>query len=512
MHKGKTWVLGLAAALIAVPQILWAASVAVVSVPAALTTMDPYDCSDTLSQAVAKSFYEGLFELDENNNVLPRLATSWHADASGRIYTLNLRREVTFSDGTPFNGEAVKINFERVANPANHLKRFGLYNNIDHVEVINDYQVKIFLKKPFSAFINQLAHPSGVMMSPTALQKYGSRGIGSHPVGTGPYTLVKFSAAQGMTVTKNPNYWRKGYPKLDGIEWKVVPDNNTRVNMLVNGQTHMATTLPLEEIDRIKDHEQITIEARPSVIQRYVSLNTRIKPFDNPRVRQALNFAINKEALVKAAFYGYAVPLEGVLPQGIEYNIKLGPWPYDPEKARRMLRDAGYPNGFESTLWATYDDATTKKILQFLQQELAQVGVKVTLRALNVGQEAAMVEDVQKPEESRVRMLYTGWSSSTAEADWGLRPVFATSEQPPQGANTAYYSRRFVDEGLIKALATTNRLEKNRLYTAIQRQIWIDAPWLFLVSQKNVYAHAKKLQDFYVMPDGSLFFENAHFE
>lgn len=509
--KQSLCALAAAAALGSVSTFGWAAT-ATIAVQNTLSTLDPYDCSDTLSQAVAKSFYEGLFEFDQDNNLIPRLATSWSADKSGLVYTVNLRQGVKFSDGTPFNGAAVKVNLERVANPANHLKRYGLYSNIDHVEVVNDAEVKIYLKKPFSAFINQLAHPSGVMISPAALQKYGNKDIAFHPVGTGPYTLVKWSPADGVTAVKNPHYWRQGLPKLDGINWKIVPENNTRASMLLTGESQAATALPYEQIKTLKTKSTITVEARPSVIQRFVSFNTFAKPFDNPKVRQALNYAVNKDALVKVAFNGYAVPSEGVLPPGIEFNTKLGPWPYNPQKARELLKEAGYPNGFETTLWSAYNHTTAQKIIQFLQQQFAQVGVKVQVRALETGQEVSMVEDVPKPEDAKVRMLYTGWSSSTGEADWGIRPLLATAEHPPRGYNTAYYSNKAVDNGLMQALATTDKAAKAKIYDQIQKQIWNDAPWIFLVTEKNVYAHVKNFKDFYVMPDGNLFFENAHFE
>lgn len=487
------------------------AATATVAVQATFSTLDPYDSSDTLSQAVAKSFYEGLFEFDQDNNLIPKLATSWSADKAGLVYTINLRHGVTFSDGTPFNASAVKVNLERVANPANHLKRYGLYGNIDHVEVVNEYQAKIYLKKPFSAFINQLAHPSGVMISPAALTQYGKE-IGRHPVGTGPYVFVKWVPADGMTVKKNPNYWQKGLPKLDGIEWKCVTENNTRANMLLTGEATFTSTLPYELINKLKTDPKVEVEARPSVIQRYVSFNTLAKPFDNPKVRQALNYAVNKDALIKVAFNGYAIPAEGVLPKGIEYSEKLGPWPYDPKKARELLKEAGYPNGFETTLWSSYNHSTAQKIIQFLQQQFAQVGVKVQVRALETGQSVALVEDVQKPQDAQVRMYYVGWSSSTGEADWGIRPLLDSKLAPPVGFNTAYYSNKAVDDGLIKALSTTDKAEKAKIYDSIQKQIWHDAPWIFLVTEKNVYAHAKNFKDFYVMPDGNLFFEKAHFD
>lgn len=145
-----------AALVLAMPFAANAEKVVTAAVNSTFTTMDPYDANDTLSQAVAKSFYEGLFEFNQKNERVPCLATDFTASQDGLTYTINLRKGVKFSDGTPFNGEAVKINLERAANPENHLKRYNLYGNIKNVEVVNDYQVKVHLKEPFSAFINQL--------------------------------------------------------------------------------------------------------------------------------------------------------------------------------------------------------------------------------------------------------------------------------------------------------------------------------------------------------------------
>lgn len=150
------------------------------------TTLDPYDANDTLSQAVAKSFYQGLFGLDKEMKLKNVLAESYTVSDDGLTYTLKLRQGVKFQDGTDFNADAVKANLDRASNPENRLKRYNLYKNIDKTEVIDPSTVNITLKQPFSAFINILAHPATAMISPAALEKYGKK-IGFHPVGTGPY-------------------------------------------------------------------------------------------------------------------------------------------------------------------------------------------------------------------------------------------------------------------------------------------------------------------------------------
>lgn len=245
----------------------------------------------------------------------------------------------------------------------------------------------------------------------------------------------------------------------------------------------------------------------PSIVQRYISFNMQQKPFDNPKVRQAINYAINKEALAKVAFSGFADPMDSVAPKGVDYSVKLGPWPYDPKKARELLKEAGYPNGFESTLWSAYNHTTAQKVIQFVQQQLAQVGIKVQVQALEAGQRVERVESAQDPATAPVRMYYVGWSSSTGEADWALRPLLASESFPPRLFNTAYYKNEVVDNNIAKALTTTDRAEKTRLYTEAQQQIWKDAPWAFLVTERSLSVRARNLAGFYVMPDWNFNFD-----
>ena len=204
-------------------------------------------------------------------------------------------------------------------------------------------------------------------------------------------------------------------------------------------------------------------------------MNVTQKPFDNPKIRRALNYAINKDALIKVAFAGYAVPAEGPVPPAIDFAARYKPWPYDPAKARELLKEAGYPNGFTTTLWSSHNHSTAQKVLQFTQQQLAQVGVKVTVTAMDAGQRAAQVESVGV-QDTGVRLFYTGWSASTGEADWALSPLFSTRAAPPKQFNTAFYSNPQVDKDLTDALATTDRAEKQKLYQDAQDRIWADAP------------------------------------
>jgi glutathione transport system substrate-binding protein len=478
----------------------------VFAVASTFTTTDPYDANDTLSQAMAKSFYEGLYGFDKDMKMIPVLAESYAVSQNGLVYTVKLRKGIKFHDGTDFKAEAVKANFDRVTNPDNKLKRYGLYNNIAKTEVVDDYTARITLKTAFSAFINNLAHPSGVMISPTALAKYG-KDIASNPVGTGPFKFVEWNRTDYLKVAKFDGYWRKGYPKVDTITWKPVVDNNTRSSVMQTGEAHFTYPVPYEMAEVLKSKPDLELVTAPSIIVRYLSMNTQQKPFDNPKVREAINYAINKDAVAKVAFGGYATPADAIVPEGVEYSVKLGVWPYDVAKAKQLLAEAGYPNGFETELWSAYNHSIAQKVTQVLQQQLQQVGIKTKITLLEAGQRVAQVESQQEPgSKAPVKLYYVGWSASTGEADWALRPLLYSESWPPKLFNTAYYKNDQVDADIKGALLTTNTGEKAKLYKDAQERIYKDAPWAPLVTEKLLSAKNKKLSGVYTMPDGSFDF------
>ncbi len=504
MRKGVITA-GLLSSALALPA--WAAKDAVIAVASTFTTLDPYDANDTLSQAVAKSFYQGLFSFDKDMKLVNVLAESYEASSDGLTYTIKLRSGVKFQDGTDFNATAVKTNIDRASNPDNHLKRYNLFKYVASTEAVDANTVKITLKQPFSAFINNLAHPAAVMISPTALQKYG-KDIGFHPVGTGPFIFETWNQTDFVKVKKWDGYWKKGYPKIDSITWRPVVDNNTRAAMLQTGEATFAFPVPFEQAKRLEGNSKLDVVTTPSIMQRYISLNVTQKPFDNPKVREALEYAVNRQALAKVAFAGYATPATGIVPPTIDFAQSYPAIKYDPAKARALLKEAGYPNGFETTLWSSHNHSTAQKVLQFTQQQLAQVGVKVKVTAMDAGQRAAEVES-KGQKESGVRMFYTGWSASTGEADWALTPLFATTSWPPAIFNTAFYSNPQVDKDLSDALKTTDREQKAKLYKDAQDRIWSDRPWIPLVVEQLLSANNKNLTGFYVMPDTSFNFDEV---
>ena len=470
----------------------------VVGVPDNLTGLDPADLNDNISQSAARLMFEGLYVLDRNMKLVPALAESYEANETATEFVFHLRKGVVFHDGTPFNADAVKFSFDRAGNPANHLKRQSLFVMIDHTDVVDPYTVKVTLKYPFGAFVNDLAHPGAMIVSPKSVQRYGKE-MTRHPSGTGRYEFVSWTP-DTLKMKKNEHYWKPGLPKIDTITYRTVPENGARIAMLQTGEAQFIFPVPPEMIKAVENSPNITVFNEPSILGRFVAMNNLRKPFNDIRVRQALNYAIDKQAFIKVVFSGYADPLDSTMPPLLGFYVKQGEWPYDPAKAKALLAEAGYPNGFETTLTGIAN-TMGQRGMQFIQQQLAAVGVRVKVEPLEAGVLTAKEFNIQKPSDSTIEMLYAAWSSSTGDADWGTRPILYTKAFPPVLSNLAFYSNPITDAAIEKGLSTTDTKIRAAAYAQVQAQAWKDAPWIFLAVEHNLAAYSKKLTGAYMRPD-----------
>lgn len=478
-----------------------------IAVDANFTSMNPHDTNDTLSYSAQKTMYQGLFGFDKKMKVVPVLATNYKVSKDGTVYTINLKKGIKFQDGTPFNAKAVKVNIDRLANPKNHLKRHSLFAMVKKTVPVDQDTVKIYLKKPFGAFINNLAHPAGMMISPKALKKWGKK-VARHPVGTGPFKFKEWVPGDHLTVVKNKNYWQKGYPKVDKITFKPVPENGSRIAMLKTGEADFIYPVPPEQAKKIDGKNNISVQAKPSIIVQYLSMNTMKKPFNDPKVRKAVNYAINKKAYLKVVDNGFGKVQDSVIAPKTQFYAKQQVYQYNPQKAKQLLKEAGYPNGFSTQVWGE-NNSTTMKGMQFLQQQLAIVGIKLKIVPMESGTMSSKIWSVKNPKNAKVQMYYGGWSPSTGDADWGIRPLLSGNAFPPKAYNTAYYNNPKVTKLITAAIRTAVPKQRKKLYAQIQKQVWNDAPWAFLSVQDTLSGKKNYVKGVYLLPDGSLSTQNA---
>ncbi len=477
-----------------------------VGVPTNLTGLDPADVNDTLSQSACRLMMQGLYGFDKDMNLIPVLAESYTANDTATEFTFKLRTGISFHDGTPFDAAAVKANFDRVTNPANHLKRTSLYEMVDHTDVVDPTTVRFVLKNPFGAFVPTIAHPAGMQISPKAIQQYGTE-ISRNPVGTGPFKFVNWSA-DTLKVTKNDKYWKPNLPQLASVTFRSVPENGARLAMLQAGEAQFIYPMPPEMIKAVEHNANITVNNAPSIYERYVAMNVMKHPYNDLRVRQALNYAVDKAAFAKVVWNGYEDPADSPIPPHLAFHVAQQPWPYDPAKAKQLLKEAGVGDGFDTEIWAN-TVTISLRAMQFLQQQLGAVGVRLKVTPLEAGLLGSKIWNVQRPADSDLE-LYTGaWSSSTGDADWGLRPLFGSQAWPPKLFNVGYYSNKDLDADLAAALATADSKKRAALYADAQKLIWNDAPWIFLGVDRNLSAQSKKLNGLYMIPDGGLLIEEA---
>jgi glutathione transport system substrate-binding protein len=345
-----------------------------------------------------------------------------------------------------------------------------------------------------------------MMLSPKAIQQYG-RDITRNPVGTGPFGFVSWSA-DTLKVARNDKYWREGWPKLNSVTFRSTPENGARIAMLQTGEAQFIYPVPPEMLRVIDRNPNIAIINAPSIYVRYVAMNVTKKPFDDIRVRQALNFATDKAAFARVVWSGQEDPLDSPLPPHLAFYKKQGEWPHDVEKAKKLLAEAGVGPNFQTEMWGS-NNTTTQRGMQFMQQQLANVGIKLTVTPLEAGLLTQKIWTVAGPQESQLQTYFGAWSSSTGDADWGLRPLFWGNGAPPRLYNVGYYRNDAVDKDIEDALATADSAKRAQLYASAQKRIWDDAPWVFLGVDRVLAAHAKKLTGVYQIPDGGLLLDEG---
>ncbi len=459
-------------------------------------SLDPQNTQSNPGEQVNRMMYENLVRFSTKMQIEPALAESWTQSADGLVWTFKLRKGVRFHDGTPFDAKAVKYFFDRVLGDEKPFKASLYTPFVQGAQVVDDATVRVTLKQPFAAFLFRLAHSAGGIVSPAAHQKWG-KDLTLHPSGTGPLKFVEWVKSDHVALERNDAY-RGGRPLLDRVVVKTVREDAARVLMLEAGDADLILNIPPEDIPRLRKDPRFTIDSIPTARALYVVINVKKKPLDDVRVRQALNYAVNRESIVKNLFQGNAEAISGIVAPLQNGYAKLPGYAYDPKKAKELLAQAGAA-GLKAKLWSPKGRYVKDfELAQAVQQDLAAVGVEATLSTMEWG--AYLSATKTAPEQTDRELFLLGWSPSTGEAQWGIFPLLHFTQLAPKGDNRGFFASKTLDDAVDKATAATSDQARLGALREAQQIIIKEAPAIFLISPNMIVGASKKVHGVVNLP------------
>jgi peptide/nickel transport system substrate-binding protein len=471
-------------------------------------SLDLANATDGESIKAGIQVLENLVIFGKNSmDVEPQLAESWKVSDDGLTWTFKLRKGVKFHDGTPFNAKAVYDSFARVIDKSHPFYGFGKWKyvnmslgTVNAIKIIDDYTIALVTQKPYAPLLNNLALWLCPILSPKAMEQYKDQ-IGLNPVGTGPFKFVKWVKDDQIILERNNDYWGEK-AKLDRIILKSIPEPSARLMALQSGTVDIADDLDPDSINLVKKEAKHAIIERPSINVGYLALNTEKPVLKDPRVRQAINHAIDKVTLIKTIFQGLAVPAKNPFAPSIwGYNDSIKEYEYSPDKAKKLLAEAKFDMNTELELWAMPVSRAYMpepvKTAELIQAYLAAVGIKAKIVRHEWG------AYLEKTANGLHDMCMLGWLGGNADPDnflYGL--LSADLAKTPGAANVALWKNAEYTEICLKAQKIFDKGERTKLYMKAQELFHADAPWVPLVHSTVVRCYSKKLHDVPLRPNG----------
>ncbi len=460
-------------------------------------TMDPHFALDAPTFTILDHMVETLLELTPKGEIVPKLAEKWEVSSDATEFTLKLRKGIKFHDGTPFNAEAVKVTFDRLLDPKVAIRYRFLVAPISTVTVVDEFTVKMKTKMPFAALVSNLTHQATGIQSPESLKASWDKAV-AKPVGTGAFVFKEWVPGNKFVMARNNNYWGKK-ALLEEVTWRVIPDDASRVVALETGEVHVAVRIPPFDIPRLKANPKLTVMDAASVRTIYLGFNCLKEPFNDKRVRQAINYAVNKEAIVKHVLGGVGRVSDAAISPGIFGYTPIKTYEYNIEKAKALLAEAGFPKGFETTLHPAvgryYMDAS---VCTAVAADLLKVGIRAEIKMMEWGTYLPSILREKDQVEHKIYML--GWGCVTGDADYGLYTLFHSKQWPKVGMNASFYGNEKLDQLLDGARSTANPEERKKLYKEALTIIHEEAPWLFLHSEVQMVGTRANVKGIIVHP------------
>lgn len=475
-----------------------------------ISTLDPAIGYDWQNWSMIKALFNGLMDYEAGTyNLEPDLAKSFTISPDGKIYTFKLREDVKFHNGRKLTAEDIKFSIERAINPKTQspgqgffwsIKGFdemvaGKTTQLSGMTVIDPYTLKIELSRPDATFLHVMAINFAFAVPKEEVEKYG-QDFGKHPVGTGAFKMKEWKLGQNVVYERNPDYYKTGLPRLDKIVFEVGQEPTVALLRLQRGEVDiLGDGIPPARFLQVKNdpkNADLIIEGG-QLHTGYVSMNVRVKPFDNKKVRQAVNMAINKDRVCKI-INNRAVPANQPLPPAMPgYDKEYKGYAFDPAKAKALMAEAGLPDGFTTELYANNTDPNPR-IAQAIQRDLAEIGITAEIKTL-----AQSTVIAAGGEEDQAPMIWSGgmaWIADFPDPSNFYGPILGCGGAVKGGWNWAWYCNDKLDELAAKADAMSDpavKAEREDLWRSIFVRLMDDAPWAPVFNEQRFTMRAARL-------------------
>ncbi|RYH07855.1 ABC transporter substrate-binding protein [Tropicimonas sp. IMCC6043] len=463
------------------------------------STFDPINTAQNIDFWVFMNVYDVLVRVDKTGTELvPGLAESWEISDDGTVYTLHLR-DAKFSDGSAITSEDAKYSLERVRDSELSLWSDS-YQIIETMETPDDKTLVITLSGPSAPFLSTLAMPATSVISKAAMEEMGEEAYAKKPVASGAFVVDDWLRGDRVILKKNPEFWEADRVSLDGVEWVSVPDDNTRMLNVQAGQLDASIFVPFSRVEELQQDENLTVHIEPSTREDHLLINHEHAPLDDVRVREALDYGIDKQAIIDTVTFGQGEVANSFIPKGALYHSDdNGARPYDPEKAKELLAEAGVEDlTLDYIVEAGHE--VQEQVAVLLQQQLAQIGVTANLVKVDPSASWNMLVDG----DYDVSMNY--WTNDILDPD--QKTTFVVGHD----VNMNYMTRYQNDT--VKQLVADARLEldpakREEMYKDIQTLAKADAHWIDLYYSPFINVSRKGIENFDQNPLGRFFLEDT---
>ncbi len=452
-------------------------------------SLDPHLSSAYSSFAVLANVVEGLTTFDNDIKLAPALAESWEQSADGLTWTFHLRHGVKFSNGREMTSADVLFSFQRIMDPTLGSGRVNSCGGKDATFAApDDYTFTITTSTPNGILPVTIAGAAGCAI--VAKESVGSDGQIVVPIGTGPFTIQDVQGTTSMKLVKNPDYWQTGYPYLDEVDVTVIPENSSRVAALEGGEVDLILNPPAESYDELKSKSDIVMSQTPLLGYDYMALNTKHDPLGDVKVRQAIAYAIDRDQICQAGDFGLCTVIDGPTGPGSPWYFDYAPYTHDVAKAKQLLADAGYPNGFSISLMPTSTYENTVRQAQVVQQNLADVGITATINSPEWSQW------LELEGAGNYDAYICGWTGLT-DAD----SYYFLQQHTGEVFNFTGYSNPNLDKLLDEGRTTSDFNQRYQIYQQANKILVDDAPYVYFYNPLNLRAWKDYVQGFVNRPD-----------